>query len=803
MKSNEDFRNALGQPDEYFEQAVLETLDQLNRQDKKESRPQRNYIPRIACTFAALVLVIAGAVLSARHLDGGHVDAVRPTPAAAPAAAPADLPEVFSSMETDLATITLLTAETDGYGIFLTFEITPKRENVLIIDGNSIDPVYYGPESIGLTPDRDGQNIVQWAAGHDCEILDIQICSALREPTCEANCYSYIESPALGAPVIMNVDGCCLPDVSLYRMYCRYCTWDLSNPEIYEEPSVSVDDDYIIIGRFRNPAVGSFITVSVTGEKETPEILAEYRLDSEKIADADAPDISATCFRTSRAEYLDICTGFKGDNIYAVYPTYDGTGAFFSYDSGDYVHGYVRQEDGTIHIRDTVRITGEFTDSFTIGFMPYYYDNDTREWGPGYPMKLGAALPGGAAFAEKTEVRNLGGYGMNFLSYEDTLPDGRILLAGYQLDLHGIVTARLLCLNSDGTVSWDCTDDSGKDGIYTVAAVLPDGTIGAVLHTQKKADMALRFFTQDGEATGKTIAFQDTKADSVLLVNGGFQAATESRLLAHVLTSSIYKPNVLADWDGEMIAEVDAKGDETVSTPIAIGMIEEPDGLMMYGWDFYGNQHGVIWKTDMQGKLLWKTVLPDIRSDELDGTLLTVFKTEDGGYLGVLEQTPVDVPVTEKYDHIYALVKVDSTGKMLWMNREIFGDITLMSEGFGQYGGKYAAVFVDYDNRDESSRLENPRTIRWFDENGTKLGTAELNMKMEDFDWLADHVQEFADNGQFAAVIPQRKILALQDGLWMLASVEIQSKGDDPEPLGSRVSDPNYSREVLIRIPEP
>ena len=39
MKRNEDFRNALGEPDEYFQQSVMDTLNQLNRQAERESRP--------------------------------------------------------------------------------------------------------------------------------------------------------------------------------------------------------------------------------------------------------------------------------------------------------------------------------------------------------------------------------------------------------------------------------------------------------------------------------------------------------------------------------------------------------------------------------------------------------------------------------------------------------------------------------------------------------------------------------------------------------------------------------------------
>ena len=382
MKSNKDFRNALGQPDEYFEQAVLDTLDQLNRQEKRESRPHRNYIPRIACTFAALVLVIAGVVLSVRQTADGHVDNIRPIPAAMPAA----LPDTFSSMEMGLVDIRLLNTETDGHGIFLSFEVTPKRENILIINSLSFDPVANGPAAIGLTADREGQNILQWAAEHDCEILEMEIFSPIGEPTCDASFSSDISSPALGKPVILNVFGCSLPDVSLYRLTCWYFPFDLSNPLIYEAEADSIFDEVFNNTRLLNPAVISSFTVSVTGERETPEILAEYRLDSGNTANAQSPDISVTCFRTSLAVYLDICTGINNDDVCAVKAN-SSLRCFCDYDTSTSVHGYVRQEDGTILLRMSVNLTGDFPDSFMIGFMPYYYDDDTREWGPGYPMK--------------------------------------------------------------------------------------------------------------------------------------------------------------------------------------------------------------------------------------------------------------------------------------------------------------------------------------------------------------------------------------------------------------------------------
>ena len=66
MKRNEDFRNALGQPDEYFRQSVIDTLDQLNMQAEQEKRPQRRYPARLVCTFAALAL----AAVSGRSRPG-------------------------------------------------------------------------------------------------------------------------------------------------------------------------------------------------------------------------------------------------------------------------------------------------------------------------------------------------------------------------------------------------------------------------------------------------------------------------------------------------------------------------------------------------------------------------------------------------------------------------------------------------------------------------------------------------------------------------------------------------------------
>ena len=371
MKSNEDFRNALGQPDEYFEQAVLETLDQLNRQTKKESRPQRSYIPRIACTFAALVLVIAGVVLSARQAADGRVDNIRPTPASAPE----DRPDTFSFMETDLATISLQKAETDGFGIFLSFEVVPKQENVLVI-GSDYNPVFCAPEAIGLTSDRKDQNVVQWAAEHGCELMEVYINTPPGGTAGDANCQSCNTSVGLGKTVIMNAYGCYIPNVDVYGMYLGSVIWDLSDPGIYGE-------DYDQATRSQP---GSWINVFVTGEKETPEILAEYHLDSEREPDIPDTDITVTCIRTSRAKYMEVHTEAPADNEGLYWMT--SPDVFYRIDSFNTpIHGYVRQEDGTVLVRETITLIEGFPDSFRLSPISYSYITGETKQGTSYLMK--------------------------------------------------------------------------------------------------------------------------------------------------------------------------------------------------------------------------------------------------------------------------------------------------------------------------------------------------------------------------------------------------------------------------------
>ena len=357
MKSNEDFRKALGEPDEYFESAVLQTLDRLNQQEESESRLRRNYTARFACAFAALVLVISGAVLSARHLRDGRVDAVNPTPAAQ-----AGEPESFTHMETDLVSVSLKEAETDGFGVFLSFEITPKNEKTLISD---LGPELFSahPSLYGLIPDRDGQTLFQWADEHEYTLLKAEIFSPAGESGYEANCHPYLWSYAPGSATL-NVYGGTLPDTDRYRLYCRFWVRDPGTEDI--PPQETENGSSFSYENWKEDNFG-YINVAVTGEAEAPEILAEYCVDTGEAPNLQESDVTVSFFRTSRAEYMEIRSRLHSDLVYQYWWT--DAEPFYIFDAPTPIHSYVTEEGRTVLIRSTLRLTGSFPDAFNLTVM--------------------------------------------------------------------------------------------------------------------------------------------------------------------------------------------------------------------------------------------------------------------------------------------------------------------------------------------------------------------------------------------------------------------------------------------------
>ena len=256
-------------------------------------------------------------------------------------------------------------------------------------------------------------------------------------------------------------------------------------------------------------------------------------------------------------------------------------------------------------------------------------------------LLLCAAMAANTAFA--AEAVNLGGDGKNALIYGTTLADGRILMVGSRTAPGQYAgSARMVCLNRDGTESWQYIDDTHDDGRFSYAAELTDGTIGLVfwcLEDGGKSGYKLRFFTADGKPTGKEVIIPKGEYDDIIIQN-----VTKSRLqmicetLIRETTDTGYRTvhydNYLIDWDGNEIAQLDPFD---VHTGFC-SMIEEADGLVMTGYNLGDVElRASIRKTDLQGRILWETVLPQVWPNTSYTSPAQFIRTDDGGYI-VLQQ---------------------------------------------------------------------------------------------------------------------------------------------------------------------
>ncbi len=164
MKRNADFRDALGQPDDIFQQAVIDTLTELNHQAARKSRPAKPFPLRAVCAFAATLVLAAGLGLTLRNSMKNTIDGREDPVNTAPAflAAPE---ESLRTIEAEAASIRIRSIRTDGYMIALTAEAKPKQQGRLILP-DTFDPETASPETIGKEPDHDGQTVRQWAKDH-------------------------------------------------------------------------------------------------------------------------------------------------------------------------------------------------------------------------------------------------------------------------------------------------------------------------------------------------------------------------------------------------------------------------------------------------------------------------------------------------------------------------------------------------------------------------------------------------------------------------------------------------------------
>ena len=203
-----------------------------------------------------------------------------------------------------------------------------------------------------------------------------------------------------------------------------------------------------------------------------------------------------------------------------------------------------------------------------------------------------------------------------------------------------------------------------------------------------------------------------------------------------------------------------------------------------------------IAKVDSRGSMLWETELPAAWPQTSLPLNETVMQTEDGGYL-VFEQMRAPSHRHGLYDFRSALVKLDAEGNVLWTSMNGFEDSLGMAKGAALADGKGAACLFSYHENEMSERMDNPRTVIWFDEDGKSLGSAEMNLTPQDFAHLNGYIQAKPGREEWTPMLYAEEIIPMEDGLWMLANVALVKNPDIPVAVGE-----SYDA-VMIRLPEP
>lgn len=394
---------------------------------------------------------------------------------------------------------------------------------------------------------------------------------------------------------------------------------------------------------------------------------------------------------------------------------------------------------------------------------------------------LCAALLAGTAAAEETAAAPIL---ENGLKYMGKLPDGRILFGGFrQYPGKSECFPRLLCLNTDRTVSWDAQADPGQDARYTLAAVLPDGTVAAVLGLMSSESVSdeLCFFTQDGEPVDR---------EMTLPVNGEYKIpfVSESLVTAVENDGGQFAPILLFDWNGNKTGELGGPDIYRYG-----GMIQRPDGFILEFTPEEGTREEKIVRTDSRGNVLWEVILPRAWTTKDGMGWLHMWETDDGELL-VLQSDLMPHGEDGEAESQSTLTALDSNGNILRTENGALGDSKELCMGFCEHEGKYAAVLYSYDVEQPGFRLDGVR-ICWLDGHGRALGTTELALKPEDFDWTAQYAQDVADGKARLEMTPQPGMISMPDGLWMYVEVRLRENG-----TGYIYRD--TWKQTLVRIPE-
>ena len=311
MKRSVDFRNALGSPDADFERTVISTLNQLKLEESEKAKVHPPLWPRKAIVILASLLTLsAGIALAAQAGHWGIMDWLRGNHSEQALAT--ELPFSWSGdpVDTELASLRVREAVTDGLGIFLSVEVRPKHPRSLVLNFRT-DPFAESPESIGKTSDYSGQTIMQWAVAHNYqEILraaffskpsaTVQVNSTVQQAEFDSYWNNKLFFEEDGSTLIMAAGGY-EEEAEIYELSWSIVPWDMTQTG---RQAAGAGSNSFVTDQWTQGT----IPVTVRPAEEEPEVIAAYTLISDKTSSEAEAELSIKLLRTSLYSYYEVQT---------------------------------------------------------------------------------------------------------------------------------------------------------------------------------------------------------------------------------------------------------------------------------------------------------------------------------------------------------------------------------------------------------------------------------------------------------------------------------------------------------------
>ena len=372
-------------------------------------------------------------------------------------------------------------------------------------------------------------------------------------------------------------------------------------------------------------------------------------------------------------------------------------------------------------------------------------------------LGLCLALLAGTALAE--EMVNIGTDGYDCLYCKCSLPDGRFIFAGSQAEAghyNDNHKARLVCMNPDGTVSWEYVDPEGICGMFCDTVVTEDGRICTIFEDspeQATQAMSLKFFTLDGKPDGKAVPLDfDWVFHYTLTPYGLFtDAFNYDKDISDYIEFTAWNGRTLFRKNGGFPIRYQLFGS---------GIIAEEDGLVLSGREAANEGSAAkIMKIDYRGNIVWENTLP-LQMDMGSADLYGCRKTRDGGYAAWLTETVGDNYETARQ----AAVRFSADGRTVsiteYTDEDEKAGKPIDPELMTACGDKYVCQKDMIGGTDLS--LDRTMVYGWYDAEGNELGTTEVVIRQADF-------PQFAKSREVDAF--HSDVIAAGDSLWMPISI--------------------------------